>query len=489
MSDGPTVRSYDVVVVGHGISGLSAGLSAHESGARTVVLEKSPREKRGGHSRHAGGLFRFPLPDPARARADFDLDAAPERYTEQDFYDDLMDVSDGRADDELCSVLVENAYEAMQWITDHGVDWHLVDHTDEPGFGTTVGSIQADGEGKGAVEALSERLEKLDVDIHYRTEFRGLETDADNEVSAAEAVDPDGKVRYETDSVVICAGSYVSNPEKRTRYFGRDGESYVVRGSRFNTGEAIDAALDEGALPAGQWGGAHQVMNDATAPDVEGGRARINGYQYAVVLDVNGSRFLDEGEDFLLKTYAKFGQKVYDQPDQQAFVVFDDTVDDLVVSQIDTEPVEADSLEALFDAVGVEDVDAALETVERFNDATDPGEFDPHELDGNGTTGLDQPKSNWAIPIDEPPYRCFPVRSAMTFAFGGLKIDTDSQVLDRREEPITGLWAVGNSTAEFFYGNYPGGSALSRGATFGRRAGRNAAKHASVRGAVTGEQD
>lgn len=478
MSEPSVDSSYDVVVVGHGISGLSTAISAHEAGAETLILEKSPREKRGGHSRHAGGLFRFPLPDPERAKDAFDLEEEPERYTEQDFYDDLMDVSEGKANEDLCEVLVENANEALQWTTKHGVGWHIVDHSDEPGFGTTVGSLQADGEGKGAIEALSDRIEELGIDVRYRTEFRGLETDANGAVSAAKAMGPDGKVVFETNSVVICAGSYVSNAEKRTRYFGRDGESYVVRGSRYNTGEAIDAALDEGALPAGQWGGAHQVMNDAAAPNVEGGRARINGYQYALALNTEGDRFLDEGEDFLLKTYAKFGQKVYDQPGQKAFVVFDSKVDDLVVSQIDNEPVEAESLEALFEKVGVENADAAIESIERYNEATNPGEFDPHELDGNSTEGLDSEKTNWAIPVDEPPYKCFPVKSAMTFAFGGLKINTDSQVLDRREEPITGLWAVGNSTAEFFYGNYPGGSALSRGATFGRRAGQNAANYA-----------
>jgi len=63
-------------------------------------------------------------------------------------------------------------------------------------------------------------------------------------------------VTYEAHSIVICAGSYVSNPEKRTRYFGRDGEGYVVRGSRYNTGEALDAAMDAGAYPAGQWAAA-----------------------------------------------------------------------------------------------------------------------------------------------------------------------------------------------------------------------------------------
>lgn len=470
--------NYDVVIVGHGISGLSSAIAAHEAGANPVILEKSPRSDRGGHSQHAGGLFRFPMPDPGKAKEKFGLDSKPEQYSKQDFLDDLMEVSDGRADPDLCDVLIENANDAISWLTDHGLQWQIVDNTDEPGFGTTTGALQVEGEGVGAVEDLSDRVEELGIDVLYDTEFRGVDTNEINEVSAAHALGPDGKITFDVNSIVICAGSYVSNSEKRTKYFGRDGEGYVVRGSRYNTGEALDAALDIGAKPAGEWGGAHQVMNDAAAPRVEGGRSRINGYQYSAVLNSEGERFLDEGEDFLLKTYAKFGQRVYDQPGQKAFVVFDSKVDDFVVSQIDTEPVTADTLKDLFEKVGIKNVNAALETVEEFNAATQADDFDPHELDGNQTVDLDPNKSNWALPIDEEPYKCFPVKSAITFAFGGLKINTDSQVLDTREEPIPGLWAVGNSTAEFFYGNYPGGSALSRGATFGRIAGQNAAQNA-----------
>lgn len=486
MSIGDAVNAvydqYDVVVVGHGVSGLSTAIAAHEAGATTVVLEKSPRAKRGGHTQFAGGLFRFPMTESEPVADDLDLEEPVEAYPAAAFMDDLQGVSNGRADEALCETLVENAYDAIRWLAEHGVGWHVVDHSEEPGFGTTVGTVQADGEGQGVVDALSERVETLDIDVHYRTEFRGVETDADDAVAAATAVGPDGKARYEAPSVVVAAGSYVANAEKRTRYFGRDGEAYTVRGSRFNTGEAIDAALEAGAKPDGEWGGAHQVLNDANAPAVEGGRARINGYQYSVVLNAKGERFIDEGEDFLLKTYAKFGQRVYDQPKQRAFVIFDAAVEDLVVSQMDSEPIEAGTLEALLGKVDVEAPDRALETVEAYNDATNVSDFDPHSLDGNATTGLDPEKTNWARPLEDPPFKCFPVDAAITFAFGGLLIDSEARVQNRQEEPIEGLYAVGNSTSRFFYGNYPGGAALTRGATFGRIAGRNAAVAASEEG-------
>jgi len=193
--------AYDVVV-GHGVSGLSTAIAAHEAGAMPVILEKSPRSKRGGHTQYAGVLFRFPMTDLETVVDDLDLDDPVEAYPETAFMDDLQGVSDGRADEALCETLVENAYDAVRWLADHGVGWHVVDHSEEPGFGTTVGTVQADGEGQGVVDALADCPEELGIDAHYRTEFRGVETDADDSVAAATAVGPEGKVRYEASSVV-----------------------------------------------------------------------------------------------------------------------------------------------------------------------------------------------------------------------------------------------------------------------------------------------
>jgi len=95
-------------------------------------------------------------------------------------------------------------------------------------------------------------------------------------------------------------------------------------------------------------------------------------------------------------------------------------------------------------------------------------------LDGNETTGLDLPKSNWALPIDEPPFTGYPVTGGMTFAFGGVAINTDAEVLDTRDEPIPGLYGAGNATGGLFYDNYPGGTGLTNAAVFGKVAAESA---------------
>jgi tricarballylate dehydrogenase len=82
------------------------------------------------------------------------------------------------------------------------------------------------------------------------------------------------------------------------------------------------------------------------------------------------------------------------------------------------------------------------------------------------------PKSNWAIPLETPPYFAFPVTCGITFTFGGLHADTSGRVLDATGRPVPGLFVCGEMLGGLFSGNYPGGTGLTSGAVFGRRAGR-----------------
>jgi tricarballylate dehydrogenase len=137
---------------------------------------------------------------------------------------------------------------------------------------------------------------------------------------------------------------------------------------------------------------------------------------------------------------------------------------------------EADTLEAL--APMLEGVDAAafLKTVREFNDAcrTDIP-FNPNVRDGRRTEGLALDKTNWANPLDTPPFHAYRVTTGVTFTFGGLKITSQGEVEDLYGGIIPGLYAAGELVGGLFYNNYASGSGLLSGATFGRLAGRHAA--------------
>ena len=104
------------------------------------------------------------------------------------------------------------------------------------------------------------------------------------------------------------------------------------------------------------------------------------------------------------------------------------------------------------------------------------GDFDPTIKDGKRTEGIEPPKSNWALPVEQPPFTAFPVTCGITFTFGGVRVDDDARVLDTGGRPLPGLFAAGELVGGLFFHNYPGGSGLTAGAVFGRRAGYAAAE-------------
>jgi tricarballylate dehydrogenase len=125
------------------------------------------------------------------------------------------------------------------------------------------------------------------------------------------------------------------------------------------------------------------------------------------------------------------------------------------------------------------DVQGLARTVGEFNAAVSVDvAYNPTIKDGKGTQGIDPPKTNWAQPLDTPPYLGYAVTCGITFTFGGIKINNRGQVVTNSQQPIPGLYAAGELVGGLFYHNYPGGSGLSSGMVFGRLAGTSAAQDA-----------
>jgi tricarballylate dehydrogenase len=198
-----------------------------------------------------------------------------------------------------------------------------------------------------------------------------------------------------------------------------------------------------------------------------------------IIVDGQGKRFLDEGEDFRDHTYVKFGKAIIEQADGVAFCMFDQQM----VQREEFArawrpvgpPIEATSVRDLATALSIS-ADQLVQTVDDYNTAVQEGAFDLDKLDGKHTEGVTPPKSNWAMRLEEPPFVAIPVTGGITFTFGGLKVDSSARVIDVAERPIAGLYAAGEPMGEIFYHNYPGASSVIRGAVFGRIAGRGAAE-------------
>jgi tricarballylate dehydrogenase len=348
-------------------------------------------------------------------------------------------------------------------------------------------TVEASGGGPGLVEALTQAARRAGIAIAYAARAMALIADDDG-VKGVRAKHRGRTVQVRAKSVVLAAGGFEANGEWRTRYLGPGWELAKVRGTRFNTGDGIRMALDIGAMPTGNWSGCHSVGWDRHAPEfgdlAVGDNYQKHSYPFGIMLNASGERFVDEGADVFSYTYAKYGRVVLNQPGQFAWQVFDRKAQPFLRDEYRFKgmtKVRANTLEELVQKLDDVDPVRALATIKEFNAATPgPGiRFDPNVKDGRTTRGLAIPKSNWANPIDEPPFEAYAVTCGITFTFGGVKIDTKARVRDTDGLVIPGLYAAGEMVGGLYYFGYPSGSGLMSGAVFGRIAGQSAAARAT----------
>ena len=488
-------KRVDVVVVGGGNAALCAALSARESGAEVLVLERAPHAERGGNSSFTAGNMRFAydggeqvlslvdgLTDDQIERTDFGT------YTEAQFFDDIARVTENRCDPELADVLVSNSYDTLRWMHSKGVKFlplYGKQAFEVDGKWTFWGglTLEAVGGGPGLVDALTAACQKAGITIEYGARAKRLIADETGAISGVE-VRQDRKVSIvEAKAVVLAAGGFQANPEWRTRYLGPGWDVAKVRGTRFNTGEGIKMALEVGASPAGNWSGAHAVGWEFNAPEfgdlAVGDSFQKHSYPWGVMVNAEGKRFVDEGADFRNYTYAKYGRVILDQPGQFAWQVFDQKVvkqlrDEYRIKQVTK--VTANTLEELATKMDGVDPEGFLKEIDAYNAAIDQSvPFNPNVKDGRRTQGLAVDKTNWANTLDEGPFEAYQVTCGITFTFGGVRITPQSEVVDDDGQVIPGLFACGEMVGGLFYFNYPGGSGLTNGSVFGRIAGRGAA--------------
>ncbi len=483
-----------VVIVGGGNAALCAAISARERGVNVVLLERASYELRGGNSRFTAGAMRTVyqgtddllkiMPDLTQSEIDRTEFGS---YAREDFYEDLGRVTNYRIDPDLAERLVEESYETLRWMQHHGVRFLPLygrQSFEIEGMVRFWGglTVEAWGGGPGLVDSLTAIAEKMGVVIRYQSRATRLLNNSGNVCG----VEVDG-TSIAADAVVLACGGFESNPEWRTRYLGPGWDLAPVRGTRFNTGDGIKMATEIGAATRGHWSGCHAVSWDRNAPefgDLEvGDNFQKHSYPLGIMVNANGERFVDEGADFRNYTYARYGHEVLKQPGQFAYQIFDKKVTHLLRDEYRIKQatrIQAQTLHTLAERMDDVETEKFVACVSEYNAACNGDtRFDPSIKDGLCTEGLAIPKSNWANPIDTPPFEAYGVTCGITFTFGGLHVDAKAQVIDEAGSPIPGLYAAGEIVGGLFYFNYPGGTGLTSGSVFGRVAGTNAADHSS----------
>jgi tricarballylate dehydrogenase len=480
--------AVDVLVIGSGIAGLSAAASAIQGGARVAVLERSPREERGGNTRWTEALLRMKSED--EVSDDFEEHFAENsgHYLDPGLLRDVSGPQEGWpsivkvlgfTDPEVIATFADQASPTIKWLKTFGIRFDRL-----PTYFITASQprLSPVGGGLAMVEALSGWVEGNGGLVFYETTARRLLQDEDGAVVGVQAVREGNRATtFRAKSVVLACGGFEGNPEMLARYLGPRARYLrpVARGGYYNKGEGIRMALDIGAAPCGDFGSFHAEPLDPRSGAPE---PIVLVFNYGILVNKRGERFVDEAPHTVDATYEAITRVIHEQPEGVAYVVLDAGIEDVPnwrkAARTDQQPVTAPTLAALAEAIGVPA--AALEATVAAYNAACPAEdgFDPLRTDGLRTApGYAPPKSNWSRRLRRGPFLAFPVICGNCFTFGGLKVNTRSQVLNADGEVIPGLYAAGELMG-LYYGVYTGATSVMRGAVFGRIAGLDSAARA-----------
>jgi len=479
-------REFDVIVVGCGGAGLSAALAAQEKGARVCILERASQDEFGGNTRYTGAWLRMKsmelvsedFEDHFAANAGGYLDPTVVAETSRDPRSwSAAARAASFVDPNVVAALADNAPATLAWISAFGVKYVTL----EVPFPTSVQPrISPNGGGLALLEAFVPAFLKKRGTIRYHSTARSLCVNDDGAVEGIRGVGSGNRpFTASARAVILACGGFEGNAEMLNRYMGPRSMYMrpMSRGGYYNKGEGIQMALDIGAAPCGDFGSCH-----ASPMDPRSNRAgpSMYIYPYGILVNKDGMRFADEGPGPTDETYESVTRHIYAQPSGIAWTILDAKLKDVphqsVAIRTEQPAIEAPTLAELAKKLGI-DADMFEQTVRQYNAACQPGTFDPVKLDGLATKGIHPRKSNWARPIDSPPYTAYPIISSIVLTFGGLKTDPVARVLNQQGEPIPGLYAVGE-TQGLYYHNYTGATSVLKGLVFGRLAGYDAAGRA-----------
>ncbi len=330
------------------------------------------------------------------------------------------------------------------------------------------------GGGKALLNAYYRAAETMGVDIEYDAEVQALDI-RDGRFDSATVRRNGACQEVSAASLVAAAGGFQGNLDWLREVWGEAADNFIIRGTPYDTGTILRALQGCSAKTVGDPAQCHAIAVDARSPRFDGGIVtRVDSVSLGIVVNQDGVRFYDEGEDFWPKRYAIWGLLIAGQPGQIAYSIVDSKSMGLFLPSL-YPPIKGASVAELARALSVDA--ATLEnTVMEFNASVQDGAFDHTVLDNCRTEGLTPSKKHWARTLDRPPFFAYPLRPGITFTYLGVAVNERAQVLMENREPSDNVFAAGEIMAGNILGKgYLAGIGMTIGTVFGRIAGREAA--------------
>lgn len=454
---GETVeKDTDVVVIGGGGAGFAAAVSAKEAGADVILVEKLASV--GGNTLISGGEYAAPANDLQKEEG---IEDSKELFAK--------DVEEAGGNPELIKVLADKATEDAYWLRDDiGVEW-LDSLMFFGGHSVKRSLIPAAHTGNELIKNYLKKAEELGIEVLTETDVKEI-LSKDGKVCGIKAETKDGELVVNAKSVVVASGGFGANADMCYENDKEIDEHVLSTNSPGATGDGILMAEKLGADTVDM-----DKIQLYPVCDVETGKLLYCGDTRlvggALLVNKEGKRFVEE-----LGTRREISMAIKAQTDYVGYVLWDETSNEKT-GTMKSNPeeakslfdrglmVKADTLEELADHFGI-DKDALLETVKTFNENSAKKEDPEFNLRMLG----------WQV--KDAPFYMMKAAPAVHHTMGGLKINTDAQVLNKDGEWIDGLYAAGEVTGGIHGSNRLGSVAMADITVFGRIAGENAAANA-----------
>ncbi|MGU9557928.1 flavocytochrome c [Lactiplantibacillus pentosus] len=443
--------TYDVVIIGSGGAGLTAAIQAHELGLKPVILEKMP--KIGGNT----------------TRASSGMNAAETNVQLHhhivdsfgDFYDETLKGGGNLNNQALLKFFTEHSALAIDWLADHGIELDdltitggmSVMRTHRPSSMAPIGGFLVTELLKQVAAAKLPLFTDIKVDQLVQT---------DGKITGVKATTANGAVTINAGAVLLATGGFGANKALLGKYRD-DLKNYQTTNQPGATGDGILLAEAVGAkvVDMDQVQVHPTVQQDTDHAYLIGEAVRGEG---AILVDQQGKRFVNE-----LDTRKNVTAAIDQLGGTGAYLIFDRGIRDRVKAvefydHIGLVKTGAD-LAALATEAGL-DADTLKQTVADWNQAV----ANHADTAFNRTTGMD-------CDIAKGPFYAIHIAPAVHYTMGGVGINPATQVLDKQDQPINGLFAAGEVVGGLHGNNRIGGNSIAETVIFGRQAGQQMFKY------------
>ena len=448
----------DIVIIGGGGAGMASAIEAVSNGASVIILEKMPLLG-GNTARSEGGL---------NAAETSSQKALGIEDSVSLMIEDTLKGGKNINDKSLVEFFAKNSAATVEWLKAMGIDLSGV--VQSAGASAKRMHRSKDGSkiGSTIVPVLIKQLDSNKDKLKYYTQVKGSEIllDDSGNINGVKAIDADGKeLVFKSNAVIIATGGFGANPEKIVSY-RQDLKGFSTTNASGITGDGIDMAQKIGA----QLVDMEQIQTnptvEVTTQTVMSESVRGNG---AIMVNQEGKRFTNE-----LLTRDVLSADILKQSDKVAYLVYDNRIQDsMKVLKENFELgiiTKKDTIEELAQSANI-DAKALKSTLETWNKAVVAKNDEEFKRD----KGLENP-------LDQAPYYLIKVSPAVHYTMGGIKINTNNEVIKNDGSIIKGLYAAGEVTGGLHGANRLGGNAVADIMIFGRNAGLNAAQYAKTKG-------